>query len=173
MLRPHVFLANDYSPEPTRVEMSGPEEASSTPGIIVPKSATSPLNAISFGSPTNPIQRNSTHDHEAASSRRRKDLTEIVVCRGCKEFHPNLIEDNSDLICEQCGLALEGSLVSVQPGLRTYSSDPVDDDYLTPSRVSGILKASQREHFEPPARSFVCSDYKAESAVHNNDLQSG
>jgi transcription initiation factor TFIIB len=70
---------------------------------------------------------------EAAPAPWRQNLNDIVICRDCKEFPPNLIEDNADLICATCGLVQGARLVSYESEWRTFNSDEGKGD--DPNRV--------------------------------------
>ena len=70
---------------------------------------------------------------EAAPVPWRENLNDIVICPDCKEFPPNLIEDNADLICATCGLVQAGRLVSYESEWRTFNSDEGKGD--DPNRV--------------------------------------
>ena len=63
----------------------------------------------------------------------RQNLNDIIICPDCKEFPPNLIEDNADLICATCGLVQADRLVSYESEWRTFNSDEGKGD--DPNRV--------------------------------------
>lgn len=70
---------------------------------------------------------------EAAPVPWRENLNDIIICQDCREFPPNLIEDNADLICATCGLVQAGRLVSYESEWRTFNSDEGKGD--DPNRV--------------------------------------
>ncbi|KAJ3119374.1 transcription initiation factor IIB [Nowakowskiella sp. JEL0407] len=64
------------------------------------------------------------------------DLNLRLICRDCKEFPPNIVEDFSagDLVCGSCGLVLGNRIIDTRSEWRTFSNDDGGDD---PSRVGG------------------------------------
>jgi transcription initiation factor TFIIB len=70
---------------------------------------------------------------EAAPIPWRQNLNDVIICKDCKEFPPNLIEDNADLICATCGLVQDARLVSYESEWRTFNSDEGKGD--DPNRV--------------------------------------
>jgi len=65
----------------------------------------------------------------------REDLNNIVMCRDCKEFPPNLIEEFSsgDMVCGSCGLVVGDRIIDTRSEWRTFSNDDQGND--DPSRV--------------------------------------
>lgn len=92
--------------------------------ITMVAAATAP--APSYGTENSPPE-------EAAPIPWRQNLNDIVICKDCKEYPPNLIEDNADLICATCGLVQDARLVSYESEWRTFNSDEGKGD--DPNRV--------------------------------------
>ncbi|KZF19780.1 cyclin-like protein [Xylona heveae TC161] len=71
------------------------------------------------------------HDEEPY----RENLNMQLICRDCKEFPPNLIEEFSsgDMVCGSCGLVLGDRIVDTRSEWRTFSNDDQGND--DPSRV--------------------------------------
>lgn len=63
----------------------------------------------------------------------RENLNVHMICADCKEFPPNLVEENSETICATCGLILAERLVSYESEWRTFNSDEGKGD--DPNRV--------------------------------------
>lgn len=65
----------------------------------------------------------------------REDLNNIVMCKDCKEFPPNLIEEFSsgDLVCGSCGVIVGDRIIDTRSEWRTFSNDDQGND--DPSRV--------------------------------------
>lgn len=70
-----------------------------------------------------------------------------MVCRDCKEFPPNLVEEFSsgDMVCGSCGLVLGDRIIDTRSEWRTFSNDDQGND--DPSRVGDganpLLNGSQ------------------------------
>ncbi|KAF3917881.1 hypothetical protein ABW20_dc0107471 [Dactylellina cionopaga] len=64
-----------------------------------------------------------------------KNLNIHVICKDCKEFPPNLVEEFSsgDLVCGSCGLVLGDRTIDTRSEWRTFSNDDQGND--DPSRV--------------------------------------
>ncbi|MCJ1425352.1 transcription initiation factor IIB [Sticta canariensis] len=77
----------------------------------------------------------------------RENLNMQLICRECKEFPPNLVEEFSsgDMVCETCGLVLGDRIVDTRSEWRTFSNDDQGND--DPSRVGDganpLLNGSQ------------------------------
>ncbi|MCJ1253223.1 transcription initiation factor IIB [Lignoscripta atroalba] len=77
----------------------------------------------------------------------RENLNMQMVCRECKEFPPNLVEEFSsgDMVCGTCGLVLGDRIVDTRSEWRTFSNDDQGND--DPSRVGDganpLLNGSQ------------------------------
>ena len=65
----------------------------------------------------------------------RENLNMQLVCRDCKEYPPNLVEEFSsgDMVCGSCGLVLGDRIVDTRSEWRTFSNDDQGGD--DPSRV--------------------------------------
>ncbi|KAK3379204.1 cyclin-like protein [Lasiosphaeria ovina] len=65
----------------------------------------------------------------------REDLNNILICRDCKEFPPNLIEEFSsgDMVCTSCGVVVGDRIIDTRSEWRTFSNDDQGND--DPSRV--------------------------------------
>lgn len=72
-------------------------------------------------------------EETAAQIAWRENLNTHLICPDCKEFPPNLIEDNAETICNTCGLVLADRLVSYESEWRTFNSDEGKGD--DPNRV--------------------------------------
>ncbi|MCJ1312366.1 transcription initiation factor IIB [Agyrium rufum] len=70
-----------------------------------------------------------------------------LICRECKEFPPNLVEEFSsgDMVCGSCGLVLSDRMIDTRSEWRTFSNDDQAND--DPSRVGDgpnmLLNGSQ------------------------------
>ncbi|KAI9831594.1 MAG: hypothetical protein M1819_004826 [Sarea resinae] len=79
----------------------------------------------------------------------RENLNMQMICRDCKEFPPNLVEEFSsgDMVCGSCGLVLGDRIVDTRSEWRTFSNDDQGND--DPSRVGDaanpLLNGSQLE----------------------------
>ena len=77
----------------------------------------------------------------------RENLNASMVCRECKEYPPNLVEEFSsgDMVCGSCGLVLGARIVDTRSEWRTFSNDDQGND--DPSRVGDganpLLNGSQ------------------------------
>ena len=77
----------------------------------------------------------------------RENLNMHMMCRECKEFPPNLVEEFSsgDMVCGSCGLVLGDRIVDTRSEWRTFSNDDQGND--DPSRVGDaanpLLNGSQ------------------------------
>lgn len=63
----------------------------------------------------------------------RPDLNTHMICPDCKQDPPDLIEENADLICANCGMVLADRLISYESEWRTFNSD--DQRGEDPNRV--------------------------------------
>ena len=77
----------------------------------------------------------------------RENLNMQMICKDCKEFPPNLVEEFSsgDMVCGSCGLVLGDRIVDTRSEWRTFSNDDQGND--DPSRVGDganpLLNGSQ------------------------------
>lgn len=77
----------------------------------------------------------------------KENLNMQIICRDCKEFPPNLVEEFSsgDMVCGSCGLVLGDRIVDTRSEWRTFSNDDQGND--DPSRVGDganpLLNGSQ------------------------------
>ena len=84
---------------------------------------------------------------EKADEPWRENLNMQMMCRDCKEFPPNLVEEFSsgDMVCGSCGLVLGDRIVDTRSEWRTFSNDDQGND--DPSRVGDganpLLNGSQ------------------------------
>jgi transcription initiation factor TFIIB len=64
-----------------------------------------------------------------------ENLNMTMMCKDCKEFPPNLVEEFSsgDMVCGSCGLVLGDRIVDTRSEWRTFSNDDQGTD--DPSRV--------------------------------------
>jgi len=53
----------------------------------------------------------------------RENLNTHLICPDCKQDPPDLIEENADTICANCGMVLAERLVSYESEWRTFNSD--------------------------------------------------
>ena len=76
-----------------------------------------------------------------------ENLNMTLMCKDCKEFPPNLVEEFSsgDMVCGSCGLVLGDRIVDTRSEWRTFSNDDQGND--DPSRVGDganpLLNGSQ------------------------------
>lgn len=76
-----------------------------------------------------------------------ENLNQVMMCKDCKEFPPNLVEEFSsgDMVCGSCGLVLGDRIVDTRSEWRTFSNDDQGND--DPSRVGDganpLLNGSQ------------------------------
>lgn len=76
-----------------------------------------------------------------------ENLNMTIMCKDCKEFPPNLVEEFSsgDMVCGSCGLVLGDRIVDTRSEWRTFSNDDQGTD--DPSRVGDganpLLNGSQ------------------------------
>ncbi|KAK0115224.1 transcription initiation factor IIB [Cadophora gregata f. sp. sojae] len=76
-----------------------------------------------------------------------ENLNMTMVCKDCKEFPPNLVEEFSsgDMVCGSCGLVLGDRIVDTRSEWRTFANDDQGND--DPSRVGDganpLLNGSQ------------------------------
>lgn len=63
----------------------------------------------------------------------RHNLNTRLLCPDCKQDPPQLIEENADTICANCGLVLAERLISMESEWRTFNSDDSRGD--DPNRV--------------------------------------
>ncbi|MCJ1350555.1 MAG: transcription initiation factor IIB [Icmadophila ericetorum] len=77
----------------------------------------------------------------------RENLNQHMMCRDCKEFPPNIVEEfaSGDMVCGSCGLVLGDRIVDTRSEWRTFSNDDQGND--DPSRVGDganpLLNGSQ------------------------------
>ena len=77
----------------------------------------------------------------------KENLNMHMMCRDCKEYPPNLVEEFSsgDMVCGSCGLVLGDRIVDTRSEWRTFSNDDQGSD--DPSRVGDganpLLNGSQ------------------------------
>ncbi|OCT47277.1 Transcription initiation factor IIB [Cladophialophora carrionii] len=74
----------------------------------------------------------------------RENLNTHLICPECNQYPPDLIEENADTICANCGMVLAERLVSYESEWRTFNSDEGKGD--DPNRVgeadNDLLNAS-------------------------------
>lgn len=63
----------------------------------------------------------------------RENLNMHLICPDCKQVPPDLVEENADTICANCGMVLAERLVSYESEWRTFNSDEGKGD--DPNRV--------------------------------------
>ncbi len=84
---------------------------------------------------------------EKGSAEWSENLNMTMMCKDCKEFPPNLIEEFSsgDMVCGSCGLVLGDRIVDTRSEWRTFANDDSAND--DPSRVGDgpnlLLNGSQ------------------------------
>ncbi|KAL3420750.1 transcription factor TFIIB [Phlyctema vagabunda] len=84
---------------------------------------------------------------EQAATEWSENLNQVMMCKDCKEFPPNLVEEFSsgDMVCGSCGLVLGDRIVDTRSEWRTFSNDDQGGD--DPSRVGDganpLLNGSQ------------------------------
>ncbi|RDW66198.1 putative transcription initiation factor IIB [Coleophoma cylindrospora] len=84
---------------------------------------------------------------EKGASEWSENLNQVMMCKDCKEFPPNLVEEFSsgDMVCGSCGLVLGDRIVDTRSEWRTFSNDDQGND--DPSRVGDganpLLNGSQ------------------------------
>lgn len=77
------------------------------------------------------------------------DYTIVLICKECKEYPANIVEDNSsgDTICGSCGLVLGERMIDTRPEWRTFAGD--EDSGADLNRcgdvASSLLEGSQLE----------------------------
>jgi transcription initiation factor TFIIB len=75
------------------------------------------------------------------------NLNMTLMCKDCKEYPPNLVEEFSsgDMVCASCGLVLGERVVDIRSEWRTFANDDQGND--DPSRVGDgpnvLLNGSQ------------------------------
>jgi hypothetical protein len=75
------------------------------------------------------------------------NLNMTLMCKDCKEYPPNLVEEFSsgDMVCASCGLVLGERVVDIRSEWRTFANDDQGND--DPSRVgdgpNALLNGSQ------------------------------
>lgn len=84
--------------------------------------AAAPLSSPGFGAENQPPE-----------APWRQNLNIRVICPDCKMDPPDLIEENADTICANCGLVLGERLISMESEWRTFNSD--DNRGEDPNRV--------------------------------------
>ena len=96
----------------------------------------------------------------------KENLNMHLICRECKEFPPNLVEEFSsgDTVCGSCGLVLGDRIVDTRSEWRTFSNDDQAGD--DPSRVGDaanpLLNGSQLQ---------TSISYGGGNGGRNRDLQ--
>lgn len=71
----------------------------------------------------------------------------VLVCKECKEYPANIVEDNvsGDTICSSCGLVLGEHMIDTRPEWRTFAGD--DETGADPNRcgdaASSLLDGNQ------------------------------
>lgn len=70
-----------------------------------------------------------------AAGEYQENLNMTMVCKDCKEFPPNLVEEFSsgDMVCASCGLVLGDRIIDTRSEWRTFSNDDQGND--DPSRI--------------------------------------
>lgn len=63
----------------------------------------------------------------------RENLNTHLICPDCQQNPPDLIEDNAETICANCGMVLADRLISYESEWRTFNSDEGKGD--DPNRV--------------------------------------
>lgn len=63
----------------------------------------------------------------------RSNLNTHMICPDCRQSPPDLIEDNADIICANCGMVLADRVQSYESEWRTFNSDESRGD--DPNRV--------------------------------------
>jgi transcription initiation factor TFIIB len=63
----------------------------------------------------------------------RENLNTHLICPECRQVPPDLVEENADTICANCGLVLAERLISYESEWRTFNSDEGKGD--DPNRV--------------------------------------
>lgn len=66
----------------------------------------------------------------------RENLNVHIVCPDCKRLPPNLIEENADTICADCGRVLAERLISSESEWRTFNNDEKGGE--DPNRVGDV-----------------------------------
>lgn len=108
---------------------------------IPPKMAAAPTQPLVPGVLPDPAGGGTTEEPW------RENLNMQMICRDCKEFPPNLVEEFSsgDMVCGSCGLVLGDRIVDTRSEWRTFSNDDQGND--DPSRVGDganpLLNGSQ------------------------------
>lgn len=77
-----------------------------------------------------------TAKEEAVPLWRGSNLNVHLICRDCKLTPPDLIEENGDMICGQCGLVLSERQISYESEWRTFNNDEKGGD--DPNRVGDV-----------------------------------
>lgn len=72
-------------------------------------------------------------ENQPANTPWRENLNTHLICPDCKQVPPDLIEENADTICANCGMVLAERLVSYESEWRTFNSDEGKGD--DPNRV--------------------------------------
>lgn len=106
-----------------------------------------------------------------------ENLNMTLMCKDCKEFPPNLVEEFSsgDMVCGSCGLVLGDRIVDTRSEWRTFSNDDQGND--DPSRVGDaanpLLNGSQLQTTiafgDGNARSRDLSRAQSKSSGSNKD----
>lgn len=70
-----------------------------------------------------------------------ENLNMTMICKDCKEYPPNLVEEFSsgDMVCASCGLVVGDRIVDTRSEWRTFSNDDQGND--DPSRVGDAANA--------------------------------
>lgn len=84
---------------------------------------------------------------DARAAEWNENLNMTLICKDCKEFPPNLVEEfaSGDMVCGSCGLVLGDRIIDTRSEWRTFSNDDQGND--DPSRVGDganpLLNGSQ------------------------------
>ena len=76
-------------------------------------------------------------------------LHNILICKDCREYPPNLVEEfaQGDIVCGSCGLVLSDRIIDTRSEWRTFAND--DQSHDDPNRVGDgvnhLLNGSQLE----------------------------
>ena len=80
----------------------------------------------------------------------RENLNAHLICPDCQQVPPDLVEENADTICANCGRVLAERLISMESEWRTFNSDEgkgddpnrvgeADNDLLSGSNVGTMI----------------------------------
>ncbi|KAK5071993.1 hypothetical protein LTR64_004227 [Lithohypha guttulata] len=110
----------------------------------------------------------------------RENLNIHMTCPDCKIFPPDLIEDNADTICANCGRVLAERLVSYESEWRTFNNDEKGGE--DPNRVgdaqnelmnsdTGTTIGGDSRNMTKQARSLKKAQAMQNEDKHNRALQ--